>query len=142
MASHVSSRHHVLRDLPRTFVVLVCAALVASLLILFFHYRSPAHRENAVKPQLNELGLQLNELRPQLNEFNIDKRYAGSIVAGSLYEDKCREFILDNRNGNMWDKGYVKCYDVFSQPSEENPPIGMDAFRLREVGKAFRHERR
>ena len=132
MTSRVTSRRHLLRDLPHTYVVLCCAAVAMSLLVLFFHYSSPIQRDSAVRPQLNEL-------RPQLNEFDIDKRYAGSIITDAPRGDMCWERVLDNRTGNLWDKGYVKCRDV-SAPSGNHQPSGMDATRLRDVGKAFRHE--
>lgn len=133
MVSRASPGHHVLRDLPRTYVVLVCAVFVASLLVLSLYYWSPIHRESAMRSQLSES-------KPQLNEFNIDQRYAGSIFTDLQRGNLCWELVLDNRNGNMWDKGYVNCDRVLSQPLEENQAPALDAWRLREVGKTFRHE--
>jgi len=118
-------RRHLLRDLPHTYVVLFCAAVGVSLLISLALYSSPARRESAV--------------RPQLKDVIIDQRYAGSIMVDPPRGDMCWERILDNRTGNMWDNGYVKCHDL-SAPLKKHRQSGMDASRLREVGKAFRHE--
>jgi hypothetical protein len=47
---------------------------------------------------------------------------------------------LDNRNGNLWDKGYVKCDSLLRPFAQQDQPKNMSKFHLREVGKAFRHE--
>jgi hypothetical protein len=125
MASHASSRRHLLRDLPQTYVVLSCAAVAVTLLMFFALYSSPIRRESPV--------------RPRLNDVEIDKQYTGSIMVDPPRGDKCRERILDNRTGYMWDNGYVDCHDV-SEPLEKHHPSGIDATRLRNIGKAFRHE--
>lgn len=118
-------RRHLLRDLPHTYVVLFCAAVGVSLLISFALYSSPARRESAV--------------RPQLKDVIIDQRYAGSIMVDPPRGDMCWERILDNRTGKMWDNGYVKCHDLYAPP-KKHKASGIDASRLRDVGKAFRHE--
>lgn len=125
MASRVSSRGWIVRDIPRTFVLLVWVALVVGMLFYFIDW-SPLRRESAV--------------RPELNNGSNEKRYIGSIVVDPPRGDLCRESILDNRTGKMWDKGYVKCNSLVSQPSEKIPPEGIDIMRMRAVGKAFRHE--
>ena len=124
MASRVH-RRHLLRDLPHAYVVLFCAAVGVSLLLFLAIYSSPARRESAVKPQMSDV--------------EIDRRYAGSIMVDPPRGDMCWERILDNRTGKMWDNGYVKCPEV-SAPSKKHQPSGIDASRLRDVGKAFRHE--
>ena len=124
MASRVNRRRF-LRDLPHAYVVLFCAAVGVSLLMFLALYSSPARRGSAAGPQLHDV--------------NIDERYAGSIMVDPPRGDMCWERIFDNRTGNMWDNGYVKCHDL-SAPSKKHQPSGMDASRLRDVGKAFRHE--
>ena len=124
MASRLNRRHF-LRDLPHTYVVLFCAAVGVSLLMFLALYSSPARRGSAVSPQLHDV--------------NTDERYAGSIMVDPPRGDMCRERIFDNRTGNMWDNGYVKCRDLYAPPKKHHPS-GMDASRLRDVGKAFRHE--
>jgi hypothetical protein len=126
MASRVSSRGWVVRDIPRTYVLLVWAAFVVGILLYFIDW-SPVQRESTV--------------RPDLHNGSNEKRYIGSIVVDSARGDMCWERILDNRTGKMWDKGYVKCNSIVSQPSETNPPEGIDIMRMRSVGKAFRHEK-
>ena len=133
MASRVSSRRHFFRDLPPAVMLLGCAVIGVIILTILFPYWSPLPAEKTTK-------LHLKDVEPQLNEFNFDKRYAGAIVTDSLYEDKCRELVFDNRNGNMWDKGYVNCDGVLFPFLQQDQPRNMDKFRLREVGKAFRHE--
>jgi hypothetical protein len=124
MAARVH-RRHLLRDLPHAYVVLFCATVGVSLLMFLALYSSPARRESAVKPQMSDV--------------EIDRRYAGSIMVDPPRGDMCWERILDNRTGKMWDNGYVKCPEV-SAPSKKHQPSGIDASRLRDVGKAFRHE--
>ena len=48
--------------------------------------------------------------------------------------------IMMKPNGKMMEKGYVDCDEAAHQLAEKNSPQGMDAVRLRSVGKAFRHE--
>ena len=129
MASRLSIRQNFFRDLPPAIVLLGCAFVIVSLAIFLFPYWSPSPRDGATRPHSKEL-------EPQLNEFNFDNRYAGKIVTGLPYENKCRELILDNRNGKIWDKGYINCDEILRKDHREN----MDLLRLREVGKAFRHE--
>jgi hypothetical protein len=134
MASRVSSSNHFFRDLPPAFVLVRCVIVSVIFLIVLFSYFSPLLHESITRPHLNGQ-------EPQLNEFNFDKRYAGEIITGSVYDDKCRDIVFDNRNGNMWDKGYVNCDGMLLQFLHKDQPKNMDEIRLREVGKAFRHER-
>jgi hypothetical protein len=133
MPSRVSSSHHYFRDLPPAFVLVGCAIVGVSFLIALSPYWSLLPHESITRPHLNGR-------EPQLKEFNFDKRYAGKIITGSVYDDKCRELVFDNRNGNMWDNGYVNCDGVSLQLLQEDHQKNMDIIRLREVGKAFRHE--
>jgi len=128
MASHELRRGWLLRDLPYTYVAFVWVAFALSILIYFIDW-SPVRRETAVRPQLNSV-----------NNDNNDKLYTGSIIIVPTRGDLCWERRLDNRNGKMWDKGYVSCYKVASQLAKNNPPKGIGAMRLRAIGKALLHE--
>jgi hypothetical protein len=127
MASRALSGRWLLRDLPRTYVLLAWAAFVVAVLSYFIDW-SAVRRESAVPPQLNNV-----------SNGNDEQRYTGSIIVptrGGL----CWKFMLDNRTGNMRDEGYAKCDEAARQFAEQNPAEGADMTRLREVGKAFRHK--
>ncbi len=119
MASHVSSRRWLLRDIRQGYVLLVLVAFVVATLAYFFDW-STLRREAAVQPK----------------KENIEQRYTGSIIiptGGGL----CWAFILDNRTGNIRDGGYFNCDEATRQFAEKLSPEGT---RLREVGKAFRNK--
>lgn len=137
MALDTSNRSFVNRDLSPVFVLLGGTLAIASFLLCIFYFWSPI-RERAVRLQLNELRPVLKESRPELNEFNFDKRYAGEIITGSVDEDKCRKLVFDNRNGNMWDKGPVRCDDTVLQFLGTSQQEAGRVSRLHEISKAFR----
>ena len=127
MVSRVLSRSWLLRDIRQTSVLLVCAAFIVSILIYFIDWSAARHQTMA---------------RPQLKNGKIEhdyQRYTGSIIAptpGKL----CWEGMFDNRTGRMLDKGYINCDAAGDQLAGKNPPEGLDAMRLRAIGKAFHHE--
>ena len=119
MASHVSSRRWLLRDIRQGYGLLVLVAFVVAILAYFIDW-STFRYEAAVKPK----------------KENIEQRYTGSIVVptgGGL----CWTYILDNRTGYLRDGGYSKCDEAKRQIDEKTSP---EATRLREVGKAFRNK--
>jgi hypothetical protein len=120
MASHVSYRHWLLRDIRPTYVLLVMVAFVAAIFAYFIDW-SPVRRESAVPPKND----------------NIEQRYTGSVIIHTG-GDLCWTFMLDNRTGNMRDGGYSKCDEATRQFAVKNSP---EEIRLREVGKAFRNKR-
>ena len=120
MASRVSSRHWLLRDIRPTYVLLVMVAFVVVIFAYFIDW-SPVRRESAVPPKND----------------NIEQRYTGSVIIHTG-GDLCWTFILDNRTGNMRDGGYSKCDEVTRQFAEKLSPEGA---RLRDVGKAFRNKK-
>jgi hypothetical protein len=127
MVSRVSSRRWLLRDIPRTGVVLVWAAFVVSILIYFIDWSTVRH-ETAVRPQLNNA-----------NGGNDEQRYTGSIILPTRGE-RCWEGMFDNRTGRMIDLGNVNCDKAALHLAEKYLREGMDVMRLRAVGKAFQHE--
>lgn len=115
MRARVSTRRHLLRDLPRAFVVLVCVSMGVSAFLPFYLQRNnpvtslnesnsifwPFYFYSSAPKQLD------NPAKPTLNEFNIDKRYAGSIIVDARRRDMCHEIVFDNRTGATWERGYV-----------------------------------
>ncbi|HEY1475895.1 MAG TPA: hypothetical protein VGF53_17630 [Pseudolabrys sp.] len=123
MASRAPSRRWFLRDLPRAYVVVVCAAFIAGGLIYFIDWSLVRHDTSASK----------------MNPPTTEQRYSGSLILPDR-GDRCLAAIFDNRTGKLVDKGYVNCGEASNQLAEKNTPAGMDVIRLREVGKVFRHE--
>ncbi len=122
MASHVSSRRWLLREIRPAYVLLISLAFVITILAYFIDW-STVRRERVVRP----------------TNDNAEQRYNGSVIvpAGG---GMCSTFILDNRTGNVRDGGYSKCDEATRQFDEKHPHENTDMLRLREVGKAFRHE--
>jgi hypothetical protein len=119
MASHVSSRRWLLREIRPTYVLLVLVAFVVIIFAYFIDW-SPVRRESAVPPKYD----------------NIEQRYTGSVIIHTG-GDLCWTFMLDNRTGNMRDGGYSKCDEATRQFAAKN---SAEEIRLREVGKAFRNK--
>jgi hypothetical protein len=126
MASRVLRRRQFLRDLPRAYALLSCAAFGMTLLIFLLHHWSLVPRESAATEQINDT--------------DNDKRYAGSIMIDPPRGEMCWERIFDNRTGNIRENGYVKCNNRPPQRSDDNQPHGLGDSRLNEIGKTFRHK--
>lgn len=63
--------------------------------------------------------------------------YIGSIIVSPRRGEKCAEFGLDNRDGAMWEKGYVSCDVVPPLSALQGDTKGLAARRLKAIGKAF-----
>jgi hypothetical protein len=129
MASRVSSHRWLLREIRPAYVLLVLVAFVVAIFSYFIDWSS-VRRESAARPNSG------NAARPKGK--NIEQHYTGSIIIPTG-KGLCWTFILNNRTGNMLDGGYLKCDEAMRQFAGNNPHEGMDTLRLREVGKAFRH---
>src|SRR5450759_1591613 len=127
MVLRVSYRRWLLRDLPQTYVIFGCAALIVGVLIYSIDW-SPVQHETAARPQLNNG-----------NSRNDEQRYTGSIILPT-WGERCWEGMFDNRTGRMIDLGNVNCDKAALHLAEKNPREGMDVMRLRADGKAFQHE--
>ncbi len=68
---------------------------------------------------------------------DIAAHYLGSIIVSPRRGDKCFEVGLDNRNGAMWDKGYVNCDVVPPLSTLREQAKGLAARRLKAIGNAF-----
>lgn len=125
MGSRISSRRRLLREIARGFVLLGCAAAMAGIFIYFVDW-SAVRREATARPQSH-------------SGKTDDLLYTGAILVptrGAL----CWEGMFDNRTGKMTDKGFVNCGNGTSHLAGNNPPQGMDAVRLRTIGKAFHRD--
>lgn len=126
MAARLSSRRRwFLRDVPRTYILLVWLAfgLAAFLYANDWHPSgwSALQQEATVKPQRRDA-----------------EYYTGSIIIVPMGGEKCWQRIIDNRTGKMWDKGYVNCYEAITQ-NEKDQRVGMSSLRMNAIGKAFNH---
>jgi hypothetical protein len=127
MGSRVSSRRRLLREIARGFVLLGWAAAMAGIFIYFVDW-SAVRRETAARPQSTSG-----------KNDNGDLFYTGSILIPT-HGTLCWEGVFDNRTGRMTDKGDVNCVNASSRLAGKNSPQGVDAVRLRTIGKAFHHE--
>jgi hypothetical protein len=66
-----------------------------------------------------------------------ESHYLGSIILSPQRGDKCWERGLDNRNGAMWDKGYIDCDVIPPLKTLQDEAKGLAAQRLKAIGKAF-----
>ncbi len=122
MASRAANHRWLLRDLPLAYVALLCAALVIGGLIYFIDWSSNGHEAATKSP---------------LNSVNEQQRYIGSLILPT-HGGRCQEMTFDNRTGGMVEKGDVDCDKAAKQLAKKNLPEGMEAARLRNVGKAFK----
>ena len=128
MAAHASSRRWLLRQIRPTFAVLVSVAFIAAIATYFvdwptFVNSSKVRGDGMVRPKND----------------NLEQRYTGSIIIPSG-EGLCWRYILDNRTGNLRYGGHPRCVEATRQFKPKNSRESLDVLRLREVGKAFRHE--
>ena len=125
MTARVSPhRRWMLRDIPRTYVLLVWLAFGAALLIYSNDWHPSgwtALRKEAATP------------KPPVS---VTEQYTGSIIIVPTRGEDCRQMMLDNRTGRMWDKGIVNCYEAVSRP-ERDQRSGMSSLRINAIGKAF-----
>ena len=123
MTSRALRGHRLSSDFPRVLILLVWVAFGLSI-AFYFDGWLPLQREIAVRPQSSNV-----------NKNDADKLYVGSIILAPTRGDKCRELMLDNRTGNMWDKGYINCFDAVHNTRRST----MSAERMLAIGKALRH---
>ncbi len=70
-------------------------------------------------------------------KVDTEAHYLGSIIVSPQHGDKCLELGLDNRNGAMWDKGYVDCDVIPPLSTLQDEAKGLAARRLKAIGNAF-----
>lgn len=128
MAARARSRRRwFMRDIPRTYVLLVWLAFGFAVFIYSNDWRpsgwSALRHEAAAKP-------------PQPAHV---ESYTGSIIIVPTRGDFCWQRMLDNRTGQMWDKGYVNCEEAVSR-GEKDARHGMSTARINAIGKAFNRD--
>jgi hypothetical protein len=122
MASRISHRRWLLRDIRPTYVLLVSVTLIVATFSFFIDRPTDRH-ERVMQPKAD----------------NVEAHYVGSIIVptgGGL----CWTYILDNRTEGLRDGGYSKCDDATRQYDEKNPSQSMDTLRLHDIGNAFRNK--
>jgi hypothetical protein len=129
MATRVSShRRWLLREVPHIVALFVWAAFGFAILTYFVDSASlqrwmlVAYRGTAAA-------------KTQTDASNGQKPYNGSIFFVPPRGELCAEWMFDNRNGDMWDNGRVKCP---GPPTPDKPSEGMSAQRMQAIGKAFK----
>jgi len=118
-------------EFPRAFMLLVWAGFAVALLLsalgwsplrsslVFRHHAKP----KAVVPVPSS-----------------DELYTGSIYFVPSIGDYCWQRMLDNRNGDMWDIGYIDCEAVLEpQKPEPSPRRTMSGERMLAISRALRH---
>ena len=122
-ARALSHRCWMLRDVPRTYVLLVWLAFGIALLIYSNDWHpsgwSALRREAAVTPPVSAV-----------------EQYTGAIIVVPTRGENCWQLMLDNRTGRMWEKGYVNCYEAVPRPGKDQRG-GMSTLRMNAIGKAF-----
>lgn len=118
-------RRWFLRDIPRTYVLMVWIAFGLAILIYANDWHpsgwTALRRDAAIKPPAPKV-----------------ESYTGSIIFVPTRGNDCQEFVLDNRTGKMWDKGAVDCNEAVSR-SDRDASGGMSTLRMNAIGKAFNH---
>lgn len=131
MSSQISHGRWALRDWRMSSIVLVGIAISLIALSYLFSGWAPPWLTRVSWLHMNGPG----HVRTQKTDPT--KHYIGSIIVSPTRGDKCRELGLDNRNGAMWEKGYVNCDVVPPLSSFQNDAKGLAARRLKAIGKAF-----
>lgn len=135
MSPRVSLGRWTLRDWRMSSIVLVGIPIILVVLIYSF--------SGVARPWLQgALGLHIGGGAGQSQsqgsgEDGEAKHYLGSIIVSPRRGDKCLERGLDNRNGAMWDKGYVDCDVIPPLKALEDQAKGLAARRLKAIGRAF-----
>lgn len=118
MALRTSSRRWFLRDLPHVYRLVIFSALLAVVLSYCIDWSGVWHVTKETRIEESD-----------------EQRYSGSIIIPTHNRDTCESITLDNRTGELRPNGYIKC-EAIQYESKDTP----EGERLREIGKAFRHE--
>jgi hypothetical protein len=136
MASRRLARRWMLRDIPQ-FLVLFAGITAVFGIVGYSVDWNLVRAEFAGRGNPNFASKPNGVSKQQLNNATNAELYAGSIILVPTQGEQCLERALDNRTGQMWDKGYVNCYDVVRSTAKNS---GMSASRMRSIGNAFLHK--
>jgi hypothetical protein len=130
MATHLSHRRLLLRDVPRLAVLSFWALVGFAILVYCFE-------RPAVQRMISAALHQGTMARPTADPGNTQTMYTGSILFVPPRGELCGQWIFDNRNGEMWDNGQVNCRppDASNRSGEATSTARMIA-----IGKAFKGE--
>ena len=120
-----------LRDLPTSRIALAGLAIILIAFVYYFSGWPLPWRFAAQNVQAGGAGGGTAE------KADPNAHYLGSIILSPRRGDKCWERMLDNRNGTMWDKGYVECDVVPPLRKLQDEAKGLAARRLKAIGNAF-----
>lgn len=127
MATRRSShRRWFLRDVPRTYMMLVWLAFCVTVVVYLNDWHPSGW--SALRPQ------QVAKPKPQRSEAEI---YTGSLIIMPPTGEKCQQLMMDNRTGRMWEKGIVNCYDA-TTPTQKDASEAISSKRINAIGNAFR----
>jgi len=120
-------------EFPRAFMLLVWTGFAVALLLSALGW-SPLRLALAPRHP--------TKLAAATTVLNNDEIYTGSIYFVPLIGEHCWERMLDNRNGDMWDKGYVDCDEVLrpQKPATTSPRRSMSGERMLAISRALRHD--
>lgn len=133
MASRARTRQRTRRDIP-VAVVLCCWVIFAASMYFAIDIVdwTVVGREAAGKQQ-RQSGLGQKLQKP---EVNADKFYTGSIVVPDT-TDRCWQFGFDNRNGKIWDMGFIDCDEFSAQAKSAQAARDLGRERLLAIKKSL-----
>ncbi|HEV7822245.1 MAG TPA: hypothetical protein VGO84_13775, partial [Burkholderiales bacterium] len=102
MATRISHRRWLLRDVPHIAALLVWAAFGFAILTYFVDWTPLQH-------WLLTASRGAAPAKTQADASNGQTPYTGSILFVPTRGDFCTKWMFDNRNGEMWDQGKVDC---------------------------------
>lgn len=124
MASRASKSRWLLRDLPRSYVVLGVAVAGIGIVAISIDWSRPPPAPAAAAVA-------------EPTKAELEKRYRGAIVFPTNQEGVCLTVLLNNRNGHLSGGSYGQCEaDPPRKVAEESPEQPQS--RLRALGSAFR----
>jgi hypothetical protein len=131
MATHKTYSRWILRDVRRIGALFVGAAVVFGILV-YVSDASPIQRwVKAFSPSPAVKKAQTDPASEQ-------RLYTGSILFVPTRGNLCEEWLLDNRNGQMWENGKVTCPGVNASNTQTTQTEGTSVSRMKAIGKFFK----
>lgn len=131
MATRTLHRRLAMRDVSRIGVLFVGLGICFGLVLYLsglppFQRGTPAISRGSAAPD--------SAGKIETETGNDQKIYTGSIIFVPPRGDLCTQWLIDNRNGRMWENGSIDC----STAASKNTGEGQSAMRMRSIGKAFK----
>ena len=128
MATRLSNRRWLLRDVPRLGALSVWA--LAGFAVLAYCFDWPALQRITAAALRPTMAAKLST-----DTGNAQGIYTGSILFVPPRGELCAQWSFDNRNGGMWDNGQVNCRPT---AASNKPEEVMSTARMLAIGKAFK----